>query len=129
MARPATGAVLSDPPTAAGGIVVNWIDGSTFGAWFRQLVTEMQLTIRTSARKNGNEYLDRGREASTHSGRARSPDLVMRARAPHAYVLLPGERIRRTDMTAITTTPIVFVVDHDVALRESVKSLVQVSGW
>lgn len=32
-------------------------------------------------------------------------------------------------MTAITTTPIVFVVDHDVALRESVKSLVQASRW
>jgi len=32
-------------------------------------------------------------------------------------------------MTTITTTPIVFVVDDDVAVRESLKSLLQASGW
>jgi len=32
-------------------------------------------------------------------------------------------------MTTITTTPIVFVVDDDAAVRESLKSLVQAAGW
>jgi len=32
-------------------------------------------------------------------------------------------------MTSITTTPIVFVVDDDVAARESLTSLMQASGW
>ncbi len=32
-------------------------------------------------------------------------------------------------MTTITTTPIVFVVDDDVVVRESLKSLLQASGW
>jgi CheY-like chemotaxis protein len=32
-------------------------------------------------------------------------------------------------MTTIATTPIVFVADDDVAVRESLKTLLQASGW
>ena len=32
-------------------------------------------------------------------------------------------------MTTLTTTPIAFVVDDDITVRESLKSLVQASGW
>src|SRR5262249_41437700 len=54
---------------------------------------------------------------------------VMRAQTSPAYLLPRDERARRADMTTITTTPIVFVVDDDVAVRESLTSLMQASGW
>jgi FixJ family two-component response regulator len=54
-----------------------------------------------------------------------------------------GEKARSTDMTTLTTTdcthsgtsgssaatPMVFVVDNDVSVRESLELLIQVSGW
>ena len=33
--RPAIGTTCADPPTPAGGIVVNWIDGSALAVAFR----------------------------------------------------------------------------------------------
>jgi FixJ family two-component response regulator len=53
----------------------------------------------------------------------------MREQASPAYLFQAGERAGRNDMTTITTTPIVFVVDDDVVVRESLKSLLQASGW
>jgi len=36
---------------------------------------------------------------------------------------------RRNDMTTLTITPTVFVVDDDIAMRESLKALIAASGW
>ena len=32
-------------------------------------------------------------------------------------------------MTTLTTRPIVFVVDDDITVRESLKALIEASGW
>jgi FixJ family two-component response regulator len=36
---------------------------------------------------------------------------------------------KENDMTTLTTRPIVFVVDDDIAVRESLKALIEASGW
>jgi FixJ family two-component response regulator len=36
---------------------------------------------------------------------------------------------KENDMTTLTTKPIVFVVDDDITIRESLKALIEASGW
>src|SRR5262245_60399807 len=86
LARPAMVAILSDPPTAAGGIVVPWTEPSPRAVSCRQPVTGRQLSASTSVQKGRNEYLVRVTRASTHSGRGRLHIVVMRAEAWPAYL-------------------------------------------
>jgi FixJ family two-component response regulator len=53
----------------------------------------------------------------------------MPAPASLAYVSQQWREGKENDMTSLTTKPIVFVVDDDITVRESLKALIQASGW
>ena len=125
---------------------MNWIDGSSFGVSLAASGNGDRPTqpLRAPTRQPENtrmvteEYPVRVIDSSTHAGRSQSPVVVMPGPASLAYVCRQARR-RRTDMTTITTInrtrfqassapdtrPIVFVVDDDISVRESLESLIR----